>query len=310
MSKQFRAPTTDERMIYPVDRDKIHNRSSITWLHGAEYVEQAVGQGWGKTQGYVIVAPDATTASYTLPKPGEIVSYELNDVAAEPIRATLSPTLSPAEYEQAKTTFGYDDDEYPYLARWYTAIRDEPGVTRHDIDLSGYADFPVDLLNPDALPDDPEPELLWIVAPTHLAFGAAWANTLPGEIRIERDVLGERVKALTPAGTTIWSHKFREGVFDGHIFLAYDDGSTSTTSYQPIGTRSPKKRVTQTKKRTKQINFTFGMQTVFAAPSKAEAVAALNTYVASVVAEINGYGIAVCSHCDGDGIRTINYERS
>ncbi|KQO98195.1 hypothetical protein [Leifsonia sp. Leaf264] len=295
--KKFRAPTADGRLLYAIDpsdadaldgsSDFLGDTRGITFL--TDGVEMVRRSGYGN-QPRFLTAPANVAA----------VQYETS-VGSRPVlghRRTASiPALpefvSPDEWVILRPSIGTDDDG-DYLAdAWYRAEYGEQPTEVRTLDLSGYSDFPVDLLDTESL-TDPDPSFKWAVSAPYLVFGNEYEYALPGILSGYAERLAKAVDARTTA--QIWTHKAREdSTVSGNITLTFEDKRT----YPVKNTRG---RTTHQASGTKSFSFDIPFPKTIAAKSKAQAIAKFDKLVDEIAEQIAGKNAVVCAHCSGDGV--------
>lgn len=284
--QKFRAPTADGRMMYPtIDRAPFSN--FVAWVTPVTEIK-GFGGGYNPPR-ILVVAADVTAIEYTANsdvRPSVITWTRDRDNAAFPAE------ISPADWPAFVESLGYDDDDESIAARLYTAQRTAQELVTKTIDLSAYADLPVNLLDPASI-EDPDASFDWQVAAPYLVFGEAYAGAMPGALTDVRERLAADVDAGLP-GITIWTHKARqEGVISGSVSLSYEDRRTY-----------PFKVGRRTEKRISMHSFPFSIPIPknIVGQSKADAVAKYRALVAEITGQIAGKNAVACGHCSGEGV--------
>lgn len=287
MTTKFRAPTADGRFLYPVDGDERQNSiwgGGRDWVDGTESFQVRAGRSY---QTMIAVPADATTAEYRV-RDGipEITGYtRVKDIGA------LPGTLTVEEWEGFKDELGFDDDGDPIASQVYRPERAEQLYRVESLDLSGYKDLPVDIMDQDSYAD-PDPSFGWEVAAPYLVFGEAYAPAMPGALTDIRERLVEDVDAALP-GVSVWTHKAREGVLSGSVTLTYEDKRT----YPVKSGRRTQQRVS-----TKPFPFEIPIPKNITAATKADAIGKYEDLVRSLVGQVDTRKATICSHCSGEGV--------
>lgn len=307
MTQKFRAKALDGRWLYPIDRGDVDvqvTNSRNAWENGVEFLSQTL-PGYGNSQWFLLVPDGVTSAAYTWTKMGSFTGWRLDpDRVPEALKDTLPDYVEIEETRAVWSPYGMGDEGDWLAERWYSRQRGADDTVRVVIPLDEYEDFPLSLIEPLSV-NDPAPDNHWLVNPAYLVFGAAFARGLPGELTIGYEELGKAIQSrIERAGLQVWSHEFRNGKFTGYVELPYSDGRTTTTTYQPPGTRAASKRVTSTRAAKKRVDFAFRLGNRFAGKDKAEAFNKLEAFIQGIVDEIAGYGVTVCAHCGGTGLTT------
>ena len=167
----FRAPTADGRMMYPFDDRSFFGAD---WITPADFVK---APGKYNSPTLVIVAADVTEIEYRKPLRRDVVGYSRNGTSE-----AFPETLSVEDWEDFRTSLGYDDDSDLWIAdRLYEREYGEQKYETGSIDLSGYADLPVNVLDPASLLDA-DSTFEWEVAAPYLVFGSIYASAMPGAL--------------------------------------------------------------------------------------------------------------------------------
>lgn len=290
MTTKFRAPTADGRFLYPIDGDRMSDGwdSRAEWVDGTETLRVRRGHTWHTM---IAVSGGVETAQYRV-RDGipAIVGYtRVKDIGA------LPGTLTVEDWESFKAELGFDDDGDPIAAQVYRAERSEQQYRVESVDLSGYKDLPVDIMDQDAFVD-PDPTFSWEVAAPYLVFGEAYAPVMPGALTDIRERLVKTVEAALPQAK-VWTHKARDGVLSGTVTLNYEDKRT----YPMKSGRRTEQRVS-----TKTFPFEIPIPKNITAVTKATAIRKFEDLVQSLTEQVDTRKATVCSHCSGEGVLVIS----
>jgi hypothetical protein len=269
MSTLFRVPTVDGRYLYPLDGNQYLPRTSDLDLVRV-----------GRTT-FLVAPADASEVTYTTTSPGPVIGYRLTRAipgAAE--------TITLEQYQ------AHEDDDENDLDDLYGPIRGQEVTSAHIIDLTGYADLPVNPLDPAAL-TDPDPEYRWEPSLPYAIYGEAFATILPGTLTGIRGHIAEAVALRVPQATVYAHSAANSGVIEGSTTLDYEDQRTY-----------PMKdgRRTRQVRSTKAFRFGFPIPNTVAGATKAEAVAEMMAIIDRITGQIDTTRPLVCAHCDGDGV--------
>ena len=272
MTTLYRVPTADGRYLYPISDLP---RSIDAWTVASGPVDVVTHGGTYNAQKF-LAAGDVPSVTYTTRSSGELLGYRLGRKVPG-----ATEQISVAEYEEL------DDDAQDL----YSQVRGDDVITEHTIDLTGFVNIPVDVIGADMMAD-PAPELEWQPGLPYIVYGPGLAHVLPGNLVRVRKLIAERVKGRLPH-VTVYTHDADKGLVHGTVALRFEDNRT-----YPVkdGRRTRQAPSTQTFK------FEFPLPLTIAGKTKAEALAALDQHVDTIVSSIEDVRPVVCAHCDGKGV--------
>ncbi|WP_159602466.1 hypothetical protein [Agromyces humi] len=287
-AKRFRAVAADGRMLYPFPGRVLEGAWGRTdWVTEGVEVRRSMG-----TRGELLIVPAALTE----------VAYRVEDTTAAVTtwvcrseNPHLPDTVPGDAWDAFAKPFGYDEDGHYNAASWYKA---EIAGVQHvvkTIDLTGFEDFPANLLDP-ASTLDPDPSFTWAPSPAYLVFGEWFGDAVPGALVGFSERLVKMVEDRLPSHVKVWTHEHKSGLVKGSVTLQFEDRRTF-----PL-LRTDKRRKQQFGVSTQSFSFEIPFAKTIPAKSKAAAIAEFHRTVDAIVAQIDVQKPAVCAHCSGDGV--------
>jgi hypothetical protein len=281
--QQFKAPTADGRMMYP------HAARLPGFVAWVTPVTELKGFGGYNAPKLLVVTADVTEIAYTANsevRPTVITYSRDRDNAAFPAE------ISPADWPEFRDSIGYDDDDNSLADRLYTAVRTPQEVVTRTVDLTGYLDMPVSLLDPESVIDS-DASFTWQVAAPYLVFGEVYAGAMPGALIDIRERLAKEVAVALPY-VSVYVHSARtDGVVSGSVTLGYEDRRTFPVK---VGRR------TEQRPSSKLFTFSFPIPKNIIGSSKADALMKYRALVEEITGQIADKKAVVCSHCSGEGV--------
>jgi hypothetical protein len=286
-TSRFRVLAADGRFLYPYDGqsdDFTPARNVHAWADGIDLVANGTDYRAAK---FLAVPADRTVAEFTVAegRPEPIGYHRHAEVSP------LPAFVSVEGWAAFSDSLGTNGSGEPVAGDLYRTERGPQLYRTASIELSGFVDFPIDVLDPTSIVD-PDGTFSWSVSAPYLVFGTEYANALPGTLGGIRDRFAQDVERFA-THAKVWTHKAKEGVVDGYVRLPYDD---KRTFMQKRGRREVPVQG------WKDIQFSYPIPANIAGDSKTQAIAAYRTAVADIVASINSITGQVCAACNGDGL--------
>lgn len=281
-TQQFRTPSADGRMIYPLDRQP---QGFSEWLTPVTEIRGMTGFS---SKLMIVVDADLTSVAWS----------KRSDERRTVIRYTRDRenpafplTVSVEDWPAFRDSFGFTEDGDSVAENMYSAVFTEQVFTTELIDLSDFIDLPANILDPESIADV-DSTFTWQVGAPYLVFGEVYQNAMPGALINIRERLVKAVDSLLPHAK-IWTHKASDGVVNGHVRLTYEDRRTYPVK---VG------RKTVHSQSTKEFSFNIPIPVFISGTNKKEAVDAYNVLLASIVDQITDMKAVVCGHCSGEGV--------